>query len=159
MCQIILLLSPNLSPRFTVSNVFATFSNRILPSPPIYLRAFSEKRNNLMTKFQKKRNSWILSSTTTGAGANSKWLYEYSRDVRRGVSFTSISHNFQPAEYIKVYGGVVYLSSKARRGTGRLVNKFSTGDHGGHEEGAGVVKLRTQLIYTCIHHQTISFCP
>ena len=33
---------------------------------------------------------------------------------------------------------VVYLSSKARRGTGRLVNKFSTGDHGGHEEGAGV---------------------
>ena len=31
---------------------------------------------------------------------------------------------------------VVYLSSKARRGTGRLVNKFSTGDHGGHEEGA-----------------------
>ena len=24
---------------------------------------------------------------------------------KRGVPFTSISHNFQPAEYIKVYGG------------------------------------------------------
>ena len=134
--QIILLLSPNLSPRVTVPNVFVTFSNRILLSPPIYLQAFSEKRNNLMTKFQKKRNCWILSSTTARAGANSKWWCEYLRDVR-GVFHSHPYHIIFSQQSISRYM-VVYLSSKARRGTGRLVNKFSTGDHGGHEEGAGV---------------------
>ena len=81
-----------------------------------------------MTKFQKKRHCWILSSTTARAGANSKWSCEYLRD-ERGVFHSHPYHIMFSQQGISRYmvwwciyparqgGGQEDLSINSRRGT------------------------------------------